>query len=62
MSQPIIQEDDQGASLNEPGWAVLARTPGKPLLFAISALGFFYDLNEPGPRFNVFSEGRSETM
>ena len=38
MSQTIIQEDDKGARLNEPGWA---RTPGKPLLFAISALGSF---------------------
>ena len=27
--------------MNKPGWAVLARTPGNPLLFAISALGSF---------------------
>ena len=27
--------------MDEPGWAVLARTPGNPLLFAISALGSF---------------------
>ena len=29
--------------MNEPGWVVLASTPGKPLLFAISAL--FYELS-----------------
>ena len=43
--------------LNEPGWAVLARTPGTPLLFAC-VLGCFDDLSEPGPRFYVSSEER----
>ena len=27
--------------MNESGWAVLARTPGNPLLFGIGALGSF---------------------
>ena len=58
MSQPIIQEDDYGARLNESGWAVIAKTPGKPLLFAISALGSFYDLSESGPQLYDSSEGR----
>ena len=41
MTRPIIQEDDQVTRLNEPCWAVIARIPGNPLLFAISALGSF---------------------
>ena len=41
MNQPIIEEDDEGDGLNEPGRAVLARTPGDPLLFAMSALVSF---------------------
>ena len=56
MSQPIIQEDDKGARLKEPGWA---RTPGKPLLFD-KCPGIFKDLSESGPRFNVSSEGRND--
>ena len=30
------QEDDWGTRLNEPGWAVLARTPGKPPFYVSS--------------------------
>ena len=39
INQPIIQGGDEGARLNEPGGAVLARTPwNPPVLFAIAAL------------------------
>ena len=48
MNQPIIQGDDEGARLNEPGWAVLARTPGNPLL-GVMCPGIFYDLGFTSP-------------